>query len=227
MDPQEEFDRQVWEVLQAIKGETLAQEHREGVVKYEFEETIKKRVVSASRIKNILYTLQTKGALKIHHNEKGDRIGDKMTFYLILDEQNFTELYRFYESKFTNRGDSQRSNKPKKMGTTHIEKIEFVRREQKNNKTKVFVNKDYSLYLEVRLKNSWLKLYQLAEGEDVPFERAVLDYFNSHPDNPLYARLEYKKTKILKSDGEACILPNISLGIITKKKITQRTPRNT
>ena len=103
-----------------------------------------------------------------------------------------------------------------------IFKIELVRREPNNNKTKIIVNENYQMPLEVKLGKYWGSLYELADKGQIANNKDVADYFNNRSDNPLYAKLGYSLTKIVKSDGGARLIPNIKLELIHNKKIIQR-----
>lgn len=113
------------------------------------------------------------------------------------------------------------SNSPKR-GKAEIEKIEVVKHLSNTGKLKIIVNGNYRSPLEVRLGINWSKFYDLAERKTTLNKKDFLDYFNSQLGNPLYAKLRYKKTQILKSDGAASIVPNIPIEVITENQFTQR-----
>ena len=76
------------------------------------------------------------------------------------------------------------------------------------------INEDYQSQLEVPLKRYWTLMYELAKQQQTAWNKGFFDYFNSNPNNPLYAKLGYKKTKILKFDRAARIIPNIIIELI-------------
>lgn len=105
---------------------------------------------------------------------------------------------------------------------TPIHKIEVVRRSPNNRKVKIVVNENYHHPAEFTLGKNWSQFYELAEKGQIVNKKGFFDYFNSNAKNPLYARLGYKPTQILKSDGAARIVPNIPIELITDRKIAQR-----
>lgn len=103
-----------------------------------------------------------------------------------------------------------------------INKIELAIHKTNTDKLEVIVNETYQLPLEVRRGKYWTLLYKLAENQQVANNKSFFDYFNSNPNNPLISRLGYKKTKILKYDGAARLIPNISINLISGKQLSRR-----
>jgi len=85
----------------------------------------------------------------------------------------------------------------------------------------VYVNVEYRNPRSYARKGSWGKMYELAKEQRTSFEKSFFDYFNSNSNNPLYAKKEFKVTKILKQEDKI-IIPNIKISLITQKKVTQR-----
>jgi len=141
-------------------------------------------------------------------------------FIFEYDEQKIQNLIKEFSKETVEKSSKLSMTDKKKQRTIH--KIEIVRHENNTNIIKVVVNENYQLPLEVKLGKYWSKLYELAEKNQILNDKAVSDYFNSNLKNPLYAKLGYKQTQILKSDGAARIIPNIIIELITDKKITQR-----
>ena len=86
---------------------------------------------------------------------------------------------------------------------------------------KLHINEDYHLEPNFARGRYWGKMYELAETGSTDWDKAFFDYFNSNKNNPLYARHGLSVTKILKQEGDA-IVPEIKIGLITQKKVTQR-----
>lgn len=142
---------------------------------------------------------------------------------------NFRTYATRANNYLTKKISEQSKQKIRSSTTTHNEKarqiykIQIVERKFNSGKIKIIVNEDYQSPLEVSRKKYWSILYDIAENnKPVTNNKAVLDYFNSHSKNPLYTSRGYKRTKILKSDGAACIVPNIIIELITEKKFAQR-----
>ncbi len=86
----------------------------------------------------------------------------------------------------------------------------------------VVINEDYWSVFNVNFGKYWSLLYKLAEKQQIAQNKSFFYYFNSNPNNPLYRNHGYKKTKILKYDGAATIIPNIKIRLITEKTLSQR-----
>ena len=112
-------------------------------------------------------------------------------------------------------------NKPN-HAEQHIEKIECLRHETNTSKLTVFINGDYQSPLEVKLKKNWTRFYELADKQQVAWYKPFFDYFNSTHGNPIYSRLGYQKTQVLKFDGGVRIIPKVTIAVITRQKFSRR-----
>jgi hypothetical protein len=102
-----------------------------------------------------------------------------------------------------------------------IKMIDILKDGTKLKKVTIFINTNYAHPKEFLRRKNWGLMYQLAEDQQIPYEKGFLDYFNSNKKNPLYAREGYVVTKILKQEGLA-IVPEIKIGLITQKTVTLR-----
>jgi hypothetical protein len=108
--------------------------------------------------------------------------------------------------------------KNKKGGV--INQIEFLKKD--TGRLKVYINQNHNIELDFGRKKLWGKMYELAENGRVDFNRDFLAYFNFNLKNPLYGnKYNFEKTIILKQE-DSSIVPNIKIGLITQKKITQQ-----
>jgi len=165
----------------------------------------------------ILYDLEKWGTLKIKNRE---RIDDEMIYYLEI-LLKFEKTYLDHESTIAKNKKFVESTKNLK----HIRKIEIVKHEANTNKINIIINNNYKSPLKIKCGPYWSMLYKLAkDGQIVNSHKnkGFFDYFNSNLKNPLYSTLKYSKTKILKHDGAACILGEISIELISSKKLSQR-----
>lgn len=128
----------------------------------------------------------------------------------IIQRNNKTKEYYFIKNQ----------NDTNKNGGV-IESIEIV---SGDGRIKLYINKNYYNELDFGRKKIWGKLYDLAERQELKFNKGFFDYFNSNKKNPLYARNNFMVTKILKVK-EGNIVPNVKLSLITRKKITQSLNR--
>jgi hypothetical protein len=101
-----------------------------------------------------------------------------------------------------------------------INQIEFLKKD--TGRLKVYINQNHNIELDFGRKKLWGKMYELAENGRVDFNRDFLAYFNFNLKNPLYGnKYNFEKTIILKQE-DSSIVPNIKIGLITQKKITQQ-----
>ena len=145
---------------------------------------------------------------------------------LIDDSRN-----KYLDFLVTSRGevalldDSQKdfSGKKKRLAIKGkvIKIIEILEDKTKLKKITVFINEKYDEGIDFNRRRYWGLLYELAERGQIENNKGFFDYFNSQPLNPLYSTYGYKKTQILKKDGDY-IVANIKLKIITQKKASQR-----
>lgn len=101
-------------------------------------------------------------------------------------------------------------------------KIEILEDKTETKKITLYINavRNHPRYFNRREK-SWVKLYELARDQRVPYHRGFFNYFNSNKNNPLYKREGFKPTKILNKEYDD-IIPKIEIKLISQKKITQQ-----
>ncbi len=93
MTPQEEFDKQVWEILQDIKGDLLAGETGKPLT-YFFPRVQGVGIIPNRRRRDIIYKLQEWEAIKIENDATVD--GLPSLKYMVL-QPKFDEIYQKYE----------------------------------------------------------------------------------------------------------------------------------
>lgn len=106
-----------------------------------------------------------------------------------------------------------------------ITRIDVLEDKNERKGVTIYININYENPETFLRKENWSEMYKLAREQYVPYKKAVFDYFNSNKKNPLYSRLGFRVTKILKQEnGE--IVPNIEIKLITQKAVTQRKPKS-
>lgn len=109
-----------------------------------------------------------------------------------------------------------------KMSTDkEIKQLELLEDKTRNKRITVFININYKSPIRPRGGKYWRNMYDLAVEQQIPYDKCVLDYFNSNENNPLYSNGEFNVTKILKKDNDY-IIPNIIINCVTQKAVTQR-----
>jgi len=103
-----------------------------------------------------------------------------------------------------------------------IEKIEILEDKKEQGRIYVYINGDYDDPRDFSRGKRWSKLYELASGKDILFDKDVFDYFNYHPANPLYTEKGgFKVTSVLKEE-DGYLVPNIEIILTTQNKITRQ-----
>lgn len=146
-------------------------------------------------------------------NEKNN-IGSRNEFYIDTYFRPLFEAYLiFMDSNEKGSNNIERSA---------IEKIEIVEDKKEQGRINVFINGDYNNPRSFSRKKRWGKLYELASGKDIVFDKEVLDYFNYHPSNPLYTENGgFKVTTVLRKE-DGYLVPNIKIILTTQNKITRQ-----
>lgn len=91
MTPEEEFNQEVWQVMQKARKAELATVGKH--IEYKFPHFVGVGIISKERQKKILYKLQDWGALKIRENPWEPPESTPDTFYLNLIQPRFNETY--------------------------------------------------------------------------------------------------------------------------------------
>jgi hypothetical protein len=104
--------------------------------------------------------------------------------------------------------------------------IEVLEDESELKGITVYINTEYDIPKKFMRKQYWTALFNLAKEQSIAYDKAMFDYFNSNKQNPLYSKGDFTVTKILKEEDNY-IKPNITIEIVTQKKVTQRTNRET
>lgn len=96
--PEDKISSQIWEILKDIKEEYLLTP-KDSPVKYRIPNVVGVGVIWPERRIKIIRILEEKGAITIHKNQQGVRIGAGDTFYFYVNEAKFNEVYEEYNSE--------------------------------------------------------------------------------------------------------------------------------
>lgn len=116
---------------------------------------------------------------------------------------------------------TQQSQTEKELQKNTIQIIEIM--EKNNGRLEIFVNKNYrdKPIKPYDVRNSsglWNNILEIARNGYCNYDKDLIKYFNSNNNNPLYKKLGYNKTKILK-DGINGTEAEIEIKIITSEQI--------
>lgn len=111
-------------------------------------------------------------------------------------------------------------NKNKKQ-SMEIKNIDVLEDKTENKKITIYINTNYLEPKDFNRGKNWGLMYKLALNQEVLYNKVFFDYFNSNKKNPLYAKYNFKVTKILKEENNS-ILPNIEIKITTQNKVTRQ-----
>lgn len=95
MTPEEEFNQEVWHVLQRIRKAELATVGKN--IEYKFPHFVGVGIIPKEKQKKILYKLQEWKALKIRENPWEPPVSTPDTFHLNLLQPKFNETYEKFE----------------------------------------------------------------------------------------------------------------------------------
>lgn len=131
-------------------------------------------------------------------------------------------VFKYDKKKIIDTPIRKRQENKKGRAGEFVYRIECVEHRPNTNKFIVIINENYQSPFEIALGKYWSRMHELAKKQQVAQNKGFFDYFNSNSNNPLYRKLRYKKTQILKYDGAALIVPNIKIGLINNKAFAQR-----
>lgn len=213
--PEDNFNSQVWEILQDIKEEYLVTENLSDV-KYHMPNVIGYGIIPPDRRKNILYKLKDWGAVKI----KGQ---DAYGFLISINDEKFDEIYEKYKEKDTNKQKSEQalrpiSYKPSKNaqpGTVAVNPNVKIAHDFTQGKNAWFLDRLWQVVY-------WLRQEQLLIGRDhfkIPIDRYRRQKIDLDEVKKILIHLEDKEivsvfnklASTAKSDNP--FMPTLSVGV--------------
>jgi len=135
------------------------------------------------------------------------------------------KLLKYVEQEVFEKLDTEGKKEENDHIITPVTSVEISRIDVLEDKTErkgitIYININYEKPETFSRKKNWGAMYELAKEKCIKYDKDILDYFNSNKKNPLYSRLGFKITKILKQESDE-IVPNIEIKIITQNKITR------